>query len=53
MDCGPPGSSVLHSLLEFSQIHVHRVSEAIKLSHLLLPSSSFAFNLSEYQDLFQ
>ena len=23
MDCSPPGSSVLHRLLEFAQIHVH------------------------------
>ena len=29
MDCSPPGSSILHCLLEFAQIHVHWVSDAI------------------------
>ena len=29
MDCSLPGSSVLYSLLEFAQIHVHLVSDAI------------------------
>ena len=28
MDCSTPGSSVLHSLPEFAQIHVHWVSDA-------------------------
>ena len=37
MDCSTPGSPVLHYLLEFSQIHVYWVSEAIQPSHLLLP----------------
>ena len=34
MDCSPPGSSVLHYLLEFAKIHVHWVSDAYK--HLIL-----------------
>ena len=39
MDCSTPGSSVLHYLLEFAQIPVHWVSDAIWPSHpLLLPS---------------
>ena len=42
MDCSTLVSSVLYSLLEFAQIHVHRVSDAIYLilCHplLLLPS---------------
>ena len=29
MDCSKPGSSVLHYLLEFAQLHVHYVSDAI------------------------
>ena len=29
MDCGMPGSPVLHHLSEFAQIHVHWVSDAI------------------------
>ena len=28
MDCSTPGSSVLHYLLEFAQIHIHWVSDA-------------------------
>ena len=36
-----PGSSVLHYLPEVSQIHVHWVSDAIQLSHPLLPPSPF------------
>ena len=42
MDCSTPGSSVLHYLLEFVQIHVHRVGDAnyfmLCRSVLLLPS---------------
>ena len=42
VDCSMPGSSVLICLLEFAQIHVHWVSDAIQpsLCHplLLLPS---------------
>ena len=33
------GFPVLHHLLEFAQIHVHWVSDAIQPSHLLSPSS--------------
>ena len=47
------GSSVLHYLPEFSQIHVHWVSDTIQPSHPLPPSSPFAFNLSQHQGLFQ
>ena len=36
-----PGSSVLHYLLEFAQIHVHGVSDAIQPSHPLRPPSPF------------
>ena len=30
MDCSTPGSSVLHKILEFAQIYVHPVSDAIQ-----------------------
>ena len=56
--CGPTdystaGSLVFHYPLEFAQIHVHCVGDAIQPSHPLLPSSPFAFNLSQNQGLFQ
>ena len=44
MDCGTPGYSVHHQLLEFTQPHVHQVSDVIQPSHphaLLLPSWIF------------
>ena len=51
--CSTLGSSVLHYLLECTQIHVHWVTHAIKPSHPLLPPSPFAFSLSQHQGLFQ
>ena len=51
MDCNRPGFPVHHHLLEFTQNHVHWVSDVIKPSHPL--SSSSAFNLSQHQGLFQ
>ena len=53
MDCSTPGFSVLHYLPECAQIHVYWVSDAIQPSHLLLPTSPFAFNLPQHQGLFQ
>ena len=53
MNCSMPGFLVLHYLLEFAQTHVHWVGEATQASHPLLPSSPFAFNLSQHQGLFQ
>ena len=35
MNCSMPGLPVHHQLLEFSQTHVHRVSDAIQPSHHL------------------
>ena len=52
MDCSMPGFSVHHQVLKLAQTHVHRVSDAIQLSHPLL-SSPPIFNLSQHQDLFQ
>ena len=53
MDCSMLGSSVLHYLPEFSQIHVHWVCDAIWPSHPLSPPSPLALNLSQHQGLFQ
>ena len=53
MDCSTPGFPVHHQLPEIIQPHVHRISDAIQLSHPLSPSSPPAFNLSQGQDLFQ
>ena len=53
MDCSMPGFPVHHQLLEFTQTHVHWVSDAIKPSHPLLSSSPLAFNLSQHQGLFK
>ena len=47
-----PGSTVLHYLPEFTQIHVHQVGDATLLSHPLPPCSPFAFNLSQHQGLY-
>ena len=52
MDCSMPGFPVLHKLPESAQTHVHWVSDATWPSHPL-SSSSFAFNLSQHQGLFQ
>ena len=52
MDLGTPGLPVLHYLLEFPQVLVHWFIDAIESSHPLSPSS-FAFNLSQHQGLFQ
>ena len=52
MDCSISGFPVHHQLLELTQTHVHRVSDAIQPSHLLFSPSS-AFNLSQHQGLFQ
>ena len=35
MDCSTPGLPVHHQLLELTQTHVHRVGDAIQLSHPL------------------
>ena len=50
---GPSGFPVLNYLPEFAQIHVLWVSDTVYLSHPLLPSTSFFFNLSQSQGLFQ
>ena len=52
-DCSTPGLPVPHHLPEFTQVHVHCISDAIQASHPLPPSSTFSFNLSQNQGLFQ
>ena len=51
MDCSTAGFPVLHHLPEFTQTHVHWVSDAIQPSHLLSFSPLPALNLSQHQGL--
>ena len=53
MNCSMPGLPVHHHLPEFTQTHVHRVSDAIHPSHPLLAPSPPAPNPSQHQSLFQ
>ena len=53
MDCSTPGLPVHHQLPEFTQTHVHWVSDGIQPSHPLLSPSPTAFSLSQHQGLFQ
>ena len=49
MNCNTPSSPVLHYLLEFAQVHVHWVNDAIQPVHPLLPAYPPAFKFSQYQ----
>ena len=53
MNHSTPGLPVHHQLPEFTQIHIHRVSDAIQPSHPLSSPSSPASNPSQHQSLFQ
>ena len=53
MICRTPGLPVHHQLPEFTQTHIHRVSDTIQLSHPLSSPSSPAPNPSQHQSLFQ
>ena len=53
MNCSTTGLPVHHQLPEFTQIHVHWVSDAIQSFHPLLSTSPPALNLSQHQGLFQ
>ena len=53
MNCSTPGLPVHHQLPEFTQTHVHRVSDAIQPSHPLSSPSPPAPNPSQHQSLFQ
>ena len=52
MNLSTPSLSVPHQLPEFTQTHVHPVSDAIQPSHPLLSPSPPAPNLSQHQGLF-
>ena len=52
MNRSTSGLPVHHHLLEFTQTHVHRDSDAIQPSHPLLSSSPPAHNPSHHQSLF-
>ena len=49
MNRSTPGLPVHHPLPEFTQTHVHRVSDAIQPSHPLLSPSPLASNPSQHQ----
>ena len=53
--CDPMDSVLpcLYQLPELAQTHIHQVTDAIHPSHPLSSPSPPAFNLSQYQDLFQ
>ena len=53
MNHSTPGLPVRHHLPEFSQTHIHRVSDAIQPSHPLSSPSPPAPNPSQHQSLFQ
>ena len=53
MDCSTPCLSIHHQLPEFTQTHVHWVSDAIRPSYPLSSPSHPAFNLSQHQGLFK
>ena len=53
MNCSTPGLPVHHHLPEFTQTHVHRVSDAIQPSHPLLSPFPPAPNPSQHQSPFQ
>jgi len=53
MNHSTPGLLVHHQFPEFTETHVHRVSDAIQPSHPLSSPSPPAFNISQHQGLFQ
>ena len=53
MNPSMPGLPVHHQLQEFTQTHVHQVSDAIQPSHRLSSPSPPAHNPSQHQGLFQ
>ena len=53
MNRSTPGLPVHHQLPEFTQTHVHQVSDAIQPSRPLLSPSPPAPNPSQHQSLFQ
>ena len=52
-NCSIPGLPVPHHPLEFAQVHVDCISDAIQPSHPLMSSSPSGLNLFQHQELFQ
>ena len=52
MNCSTPGLPVPHQLPEFTQTHVHWISDAIQPSHPQSSPYPPALNLSQHQGLF-
>ena len=50
MDCNIAGLLVPHHLLEFAQVYIHCISDAIQPSHPLMPSSPSALKLPSIRD---
>ena len=53
MDCSTPDLPVHHQVPQFTQTHVHWISDAIQTSHSPLSPSLPTFNLSQHQDHFK
>ena len=53
MNCSTPELPVHDQLLESTQTHIHRVSDAIQPSHPLSSPSPSTFNLSQHQGPFK
>ena len=53
IDYSTLGFPVHHQLPEPTQTHIHRISDAIQLSHPLSSPSPPTFNLSQHQDIFK
>ena len=53
MNCSMPGLPVHHQLLEFTQTHVHQVSDAIQPSHPLSSPSHSAFSSVQFSSVTQ
>ena len=51
INCSTPGLPVQYQLLEFTEIHVHWVDDAIQQSHPLLSPSHPTLNLSQHKGL--
>ena len=49
MECRMPGLPVPHHFLDFAQVHVHCICDAIQPSHLLSLSFPSAFYLSQHK----
>ena len=53
VDCSTSNFPVPHHLLEFAQVHVHCIGDALQPSHPLMLSFPSALNISQHQGLFQ